>query len=174
MQDHIPIQSYDVLTKTYIMSPMHSITHHIGVDHVQWAPGDCGMVYLHWRSGVLIGPHPNVRQLKLPNAPEEGWIIDPDTHDFLDCPCNVVALPAHNGESVHIDMMTCGVGMVINGGRSPKTSPKPFPKCPCRLLYLLLITLQPLTPIPVYYSIFLGDVILVLYGHQEASNGYLL
>ena len=62
-------------------------------------------------------------------------------------------------------------GMVMNWGRSPEMFFKPFPKSPCRLPCVLLITLWPVTPIPVYHSTFLCDVTLVLWGHQEASDG---
>ena len=46
---------------------------------------------------------------------------------------------------------------------------KAFPKGPCRLLYILLTTLQPVTPI--HYSTFLCDDVLVLWDHQEPSDG---
>ena len=44
---------------------------------------------------------------------------------------------------------------------------EPFPRGPYRFSYVLLITLQPVTLIPVYYFTLLCDVILVLGGHQE-------
>ena len=112
---------------------------------------------------------PCMGQLKLPKVPDEGWIIDPNIHDILDGTCYVVSLPTHNGEVVHPGMMPYGISMVIDGGRSPKVFLKPFLKVPCRLTSALLITLQPVTLIPVYYSTFLCDVILLLRGHQETS-----
>ena len=92
-------------------------------------------------------------------------------HTLLDGPCDVTRLPAHNGDVLYPGMMTCGVGMVINGGMSPEMFIKPFLNSPCRHPYVLLITPQPVTPLPVYYSTFLCDVALVLWGYQEVSDG---
>ena len=61
--------------------------------------------------------------------------------------------------------------MVINWGRCPETLLYLFHKGLCRFPYVLVITLQPLTLIPVYYSTLLCDVILVLRGYWEASDG---
>ena len=47
----------------------------------------------------------------------------------------------------------------------------PFPKGPYRFPYVLLITIYPIALVAVYYSTFLCDVILVLWGHQKASDG---
>ena len=107
---------------------------------------------------------PYVRQLELPTVPVEEWAIHPDLHGHLDGPCDVVQLPAHIGEFFHPDMMTCDVGMVIDGGRSPEMFHQPFPSGPCRFLYVLLLALQPITLIPIYYSTLLSDVIFVLRG----------
>ena len=60
---------------------------------------------------------PYVGQLKLVNVHIEGWIIDPDVYGLYGGPYDDVYLPTHNGEVVHLCVMTCGVGMVINGGR---------------------------------------------------------
>ena len=48
---------------------------------------------------------------------------------------------------------------------------KPLPIGAWRLPYELLITIQPVTPIPVSYCTFPCGVILVSWGHQEASDG---
>ena len=48
---------------------------------------------------------------------------------------------------------------------------EPIIKGPCRFPYVLPITLQPFTSIPVYYSTLLCNVILVLRSHQEAFDG---
>ena len=76
--------------------------------------------------------------LKLPSVPVDGQITDPDIHDLLDYPCDVVRIPIHSGEIVHCDIMTCDIGMVINGWRSPDVSLKPLAKCTCRLSYLYI------------------------------------
>ena len=88
---------------------------------------------------------PYVRQLVLADVPIEGWIIDSDVHGLLDSSCDVVCLPTHNGEVVNPGMMTCGVGMVMDGERGPEMFLEPFPKGPCRFPYVLLITLQLVT-----------------------------
>ena len=58
-------------------------------------------------------------------------------------------------------MVTCGVDKVINGERCKEIFLSTFPKGPYRLPYVVL-TLNPVTLIPVYYSTFLCDVFLVL------------
>ena len=45
-------------------------------------------------------------------------------------------------------------------------SPEALADCP-----ILLMILQHVTPLPVYHSSFQCDVILVLWDHQEASDG---
>ena len=49
--------------------------------------------------------------------------------------------------------------------------PGHFPKDPCIFPYILLMTVQYVTLVPVDYSAFLCDVVLVLGGHQEVLNG---
>ena len=97
----------------------------------------------------------------LPDNPFEWWIIDPYTHGFFDGPSEVVWLPSHNREISKPRVMTWGVDMVVNGGRCLEIFLQPLPIGPCRLPYAL-ITLQPITLIPVYFSTFLCDVVLVL------------
>ena len=101
---------------------------------------------------------PYMGQLLLLNVIIEGWIIDHDIHVLSDGPFNVVRLPAHNGEIAHPAVMTCGVGIVINGGRSPEMFLKPLSKGSLLCLYLCI------TPL-------LCAIILVLWHHQEDSDG---
>ena len=61
----------------------------------------------------------DVRQLELAYVPVKGWIIDPEVHGILDGPDNTVCLPTHYGETVHSDVMTSGVSMVIDWGQGP-------------------------------------------------------
>ena len=56
-------------------------------------------------------------------------------------------------------------------GKGPEMFLEPFPKGHCRFCYLLLKGLQPITPVPVDYSAFLFDVILILEIYQEVSDG---
>ena len=99
----------------------------------------------------------------------ERWITDPDVHDLLDGSCHVLHLPTYYGEVVHPSVMPCGVGMVIYGRRGPEMFFEPFPKGACRLPYEL-ITLQPITLVPVDYSTILCDDIPILGGYQEVFD----
>ena len=54
--------------------------------------------------------------------------------------------------------MSSDVGMVIHGERVPEMFLEPFPKCPCRFSYLFLITLQPVTHVPLDFSTFICDI----------------
>ena len=60
------------------------------------------------------------------------------------------------------------VGMVINGERCPDMS---FPEGPCRPIHVFLITLQPVTCIPVYYYTFCVMLSLSLGATGRFSDG---
>ena len=113
---------------------------------------------------------PNKGQLVLANAPITGWFIDSYEHGLLDGPGNGMSLPTHHGENVQFGMVTRGVGTVIDKAKCPEMLLLPLPKDPCRLPCALLFTIQPIAFVPVYYSAFLGDVVLVLGCHQEAFH----
>ena len=104
---------------------------------------------------------PYVMQLEIANVPVKEWIIDPHVHGLLDGTCSVVHLPTHYGKVVHTDVMTRDVAMVIHERQGPKVFHKPFPKGPCRFIYVLFITFQFVTLIPVDYSVFLCYVVPV-------------
>ena len=110
-------------------------------------------------------------QLEFANIPVEGWITDTDVCGLLDGSCDVVCLCTHNLEVVHPGVVICSVGIVIDGERCLDMSLEPFPKGPCRFPYVLLITLQPITLVPVNYSIPLCDVIPILGSHQQVFDG---
>ena len=76
---------------------------------------------------------PYVGKLELTNVPVEGWNIYSYVHDLLD------VLTTYSGEVVHPVMMTCGVDMAIDGGRSPEMFLELFPKGSHR--FCVLITL---------------------------------
>ena len=114
---------------------------------------------------------PHVGQLELANVPIEGWIIAFDAYDHQYGPCDVLHLPINYGEAVHTDVMICDIGMTIDGG-GPEVFPEPFPKGPCIFPYVLLITIQLVTLLPVYYSTFLCDVMLSL--SLGATRGSLM
>ena len=96
---------------------------------------------------------------------------DPGVHGLLDGSCDVVCLPTHNGGVVHLNVMTCSVGMVIDGLKGPERFLEPFPKGPCRFPYVLLTTLQLVTYVTVDYSTLLCDFAPELGGHQEVFDG---
>ena len=102
--------------------------------------------------GVWQNLIPYLEQLILPNVSFEWWIIDPYLHDLLDHPSKAVWLPTHNGKTAHTGMVTCGFGMVIEGGSCPEMFLQSSTKCPCRLPYTHLITFQSVTHVPVCYS----------------------
>ena len=129
---------------------------------VQWAAGVGKRLLEAEVRGIEQDLIQNARQLELVNVPTQGWIIDPDVYGLLDGPCNVVFLPTHNGEVVHLGVMTGSVGMVIDGGRGCDMFLEPFPKGSCRLPYVLLITFQCVIVVPLDYSALLCDVISVL------------
>ena len=56
--------------------------------------------------------------------------------------------------------------MVIDGGRIPELVLEPICKGPYRFPYVHLLTLQPVTLIPVNYFILLYDIIPLLGDHQ--------
>ena len=89
-------------------------------------------------------------------------IIHPDVHGLLDDSWDVLQLLTQNGEVFHPSIMTCNFGMVIDWGRGSEIFFDPFPKGPYKFCYALLITLTPVTLIPVYYCNLLCYVILVL------------
>ena len=82
-----------------------------------------------------------------------------------------VCLHAHCGELVHTDAMPRHVTMVIDGGRSSEMFFQPFPKNPCRLPYVFLLTIHPVTLMHADYPTLLSDIIPVLGSHQEVFDG---
>ena len=103
-------------------------------------------------------------QLELANVPVKEWIIDPDVHGLFYCPSDVVHLPTHYGEVVHIDVMT----RYDRGNRwvkGPEVFLEPFPKSSFKLLYACLIAIQFVTLVPVHNPTFLCDVFPILGDH---------
>ena len=70
-----------------------------------------------------------------------------------------MCLPTHNGEVVQnwYDDLWCWHGNRLEGG--PEKFLEPIPKGPSRSPYVLLITLQLCTVVPVNYYAFLCDII---------------
>ena len=77
----------------------------------------------------------------------------------------------HNGETVLTGLVNCDVGMVTYGRWSPKMFLKYLPKGPCRPSYVLLITFQSVTLVPVDNSTFLCDGVFVLWAYNKVFDG---
>ena len=62
--------------------------------------------YMRWRSGVFYRSSFQMwGQLEFAKVVIEERVINPYEHGLLDCFGNAMCLPAHNGETVHIDAM---------------------------------------------------------------------
>ena len=68
-------------------------------------------------------------------------------------------------------MMASDVGMCINCGRGFRAFFEPFSRRSCRLTNILLITLYPVTLLPIYHSTFLCNGALIFGHHQEVIDG---
>ena len=82
-----------------------------------------------------------------------------------------MCLPTNNREAVIIGLMTCCVGMVIDGESGPKMYLEHLPKGPCRYAEVLLITIHPVRLVPVDYSAVLCNDIPIFGSHQEVFDG---
>ena len=125
----------------------------------------CERVYLNWRSGVLNKT--SCHMWDNWNFPMSCWGIDlwpwwtwPSWWSLW---CCEIPYPQWRSCPPWYDDLWCWHGH--KWGKNPEMLLQPFPKGPCRLP-CVLITLQPVTPIPVYYSTFLSYVIFVLWDHQ--------
>ena len=58
---------------------------------------------------------PYVGKLKLSNAHDKEWIIDPDLHGLLYGPCHFVYLLTYHEDVFHTDIMTRDVGTSQRG-----------------------------------------------------------
>ena len=65
-------------------------------------------------------------QLGLVNVHIEGQINYPDVHGILDSPYPVVHLPTYYGEVFHIDVIMCGIDMIIDWRRGLEMFSDPF------------------------------------------------
>ena len=69
---------------------------------------------------VLQNLIPDVGQLVFPQVPVEGWVIDMDEHGLLYSPGDGMGFPPYNEEAIHIDGVSCGLAVLVNGGEGPK------------------------------------------------------
>ena len=73
--------------------------------------------------GCLADPYPRWRQLVFPQVPVKEIFIYMDKDGLLDGPGDTLYLPAHNGEAVHIDGVSCSLNMLVNGGLGSEVFP---------------------------------------------------
>ena len=81
----------------------------------------------------------------------------------------IMCTPTHYGEVIHTDVKTRDISMVLGGGRGPEVFLEPFPINLVSFPYVLLITIQLVTPLD--YPGFLCDVMPILRGHNKVLNG---
>ena len=56
-----------------------------------------------------------MEQLVFPQVPVEGWVIDAEKYGLLVGAEDAVHLPAYNGEAVFIDVVSCGLTVLVDG-----------------------------------------------------------
>ena len=54
-------------------------------------------------------------QLVFAQVPVEGWVIYHNEHGLLDGPGDAMCLPVHDGETVYINWVSCGLAVLVNG-----------------------------------------------------------
>ena len=128
---------------------------------VQWAWLALGKSVWGVGQGIKLGLIPYVGHLVLASVPVEGWVFVPYEHGLLNGPDCDIWFTTHCEEIFQFGMMTWGVGM---GRGCFEILLKFLPKVPYRLLYVLLIALQPSVHVLLYYCTYLDDV-PVLGGH---------
>ena len=58
-------------------------------------------------------PHPMYGAADISQVPIEGWVINPNVHNFLNGPDDHLRLPAHYSEALLIDQMSSDVAVVM-------------------------------------------------------------
>ena len=61
-----------------------------------------------------------------------------DVHGLLDISCDSLWFPVNNSETISVDWVSCGVAMLVDGGRGPKMFFEPVPKCSTRFSNVFL------------------------------------
>ena len=98
----------------------------------------------------------------------------PYVYSFFYQPHEAVILPPHYTEVIQCSGMTSDVTVVINQGRGLQMFSQPLSKCPCWFSYILLITFQPLTLVPVYDATLFCYGIFIFRCHQEVFDCFAL
>ena len=89
-------------------------------------------------------------------------VTDSNAHGLLNGPDDALGLPIHYGKVVKLHGMTCGVGMVIDGGGVPEVFPISVPKVPTSFTDIIHCTSQMVTLVSVDDTSFIGDITLSL------------
>ena len=133
--------------------------HHGWLAH--WG-GGTGLPEMEWW-GVLQYLILDVGQLVFPLVLVEGWVIYMDEHCLLDASGNTMWIPAYNGEAVHINSMSCGLAVLVNGVLVLRCSFSLSHKVIPISSYVLLLTVCLGALVSVYYSTF-WEMVSVSFG----------
>ena len=90
-----------------------------------------------------------MRQMVFANIFVEGWTVYPNVYSLFDQPDKIVFLSPHYGEIINSGVMTCDGSVVMYGGGVFQMLFKPFTKGSGSLSYILILTLHPITLVPV-------------------------
>ena len=96
----------------------------------------------------------NVWQIIFSNISVQGVVVHPNIHSFFDSPSHVVPFPAYNFEVLHCCYVATIILMVINWKWMLQMFFTLFTKCSEWLPYVLLITVNPSTTVPIYDTVF--------------------
>ena len=108
---------------------------------------------------------PNVWQLVPVRAPVYGRVIACNGHDLPYGPGDALRHCIHYGNTVQLEGITCGVGMVINRGGSSLMFLVSVPKSPTCLTDVIYYASQMVTLESVDKTSFVGDAALILGSH---------
>ena len=81
-------------------------------------------------------------QLVLAKVPIQRWVIGPDVHGLLDDPGCALCLPVDDVKTVRAYGMSCGTGMLMDGGRGPEVFFESVLKGSASLTNILLRTVD--------------------------------
>ena len=105
-------------------------------------------------------------QMVFANVSVKGWIIGPCVQGFFYGPQEVLVLSPQYGKIVNSDFMTRDVMMVIYGRWGLEMFFQPLFKIPSWLTNILIITINPVTLIPVNDPTCFVYWVFVLWGHE--------
>ena len=110
-------------------------------------------------------------QMVFANVSVQGWIIGPYVQGFFYGPQEVWSSLPSMVKIVNSDIMTRDVMMVIYGRWGLEMFFQPLFKIPSSLTNILIITINPVTLIPVNDPTFFVYWVFVLWGHEVVLDG---